>query len=79
MTKASELSYLVLFLISYFISLFFLAMPCSRWDLGSLTRDGTHASWGGSVVLTPGPPGKSLSDLFWWSLQAIMNKESHFL
>ena len=34
------------------------------WDIGSLTRDGTHAPYSGSMVFTTGPPGNSHTSSF---------------
>ena len=50
----------------FFIHLYiyFLATPCSMWDLSSSTRDQTCTPCVGSTESTTGPPGKSLDFFF---------------
>ena len=38
----------------------YLAMPCSMWDLSSLTKDRTSAQAVEARALSTGPPGESL-------------------
>ena len=54
---------------------FFLPVPWSMWDLSSLTRDRTHAPWGGSMESWTldhegSPRGTQLLSLWAW-LQGI--------
>ena len=56
-------------------SFFFLATPCSTWDLSSPTRGWTHAPCSGSAVLTTGPPGKSSPPASWRALSSQLARK----
>ena len=49
----------------FFFLFFFLSMPCSLWDLSSLTRDQTKALGSESTVLTPDQHKGSWCWLLW--------------